>query len=222
VTRSSRFADRAAAGRELAAAVAAVLVAPTGAVWVLGLARGGVPVAAPVAAALGARLDVLTVRKIGAPRQPELALGAVTSGGGIVLNHALVEQLGIDDARLERQIELARAELRQREARLRDGRPDPVVADATVVLVDDGLATGATMRAAVAAMRAAGAATVVAAVPVGAPDSCAAVAAVADLVVCPRQPSFFRAVGEWYDDFTATTDDDVRRLLLLAAPPPEC
>jgi predicted phosphoribosyltransferase len=180
---------------------------------VLGLPRGGVPVAAPVAARLHAPLDVLTVRKIGTPYHEELAIGAVASGGLRVLNDELIAHLGVSPPVVEERTNLARRELEQREARLRGNRPPVPLAGRTVVVVDDGLATGATMRAAVGAVRSAGADTVVVAVPVGAPDSCAELEVLADEVVCPLRPVEFSAVGQWYDDFSATTDNEVVRLL---------
>ena len=210
----SRFVDRVEAGRRLADAVAATLgpVAPAD-VIVLGLPRGGVPVAAPVAARLGATLDILAVRKVGTPGHTELAIGAIASGGLVVRNDDLVAQLGLRDRAVERRITIARQELDDQERRLRGDRPRPPLADRVVVLVDDGLATGATMRAAVLAVRTAGPRRVVVAVPVGPPDTCAELAAIADDVVCPVQPPEFMAVGQWYADFSTTTDDDVLRLL---------
>jgi putative phosphoribosyl transferase len=188
---------------------------------VLGLPRGGVPVAAPVAARLGAPLDVLTVRKIGTPHHEELAIGAVASGGLRVLNDELIAHLGVPPSVVEERTNLALRELEQREARLRGDRPPVPLAGRTVVVVDDGLATGATMRAAVRALRSADAATVVVAVPVGAPDSCGELEALADLVVCPRRPVDFSAVGQWYDDFSATTDAEVIELLNSRSEPPQ-
>jgi putative phosphoribosyl transferase len=211
-----RYRDRLEAGRVLADRVAERLPpgdASTPPPVVLGLPRGGVPVAAPVAARLGAPLDVLTVRKIGTPHHEELAIGAVASGGLRVLNDELIAHLGLRPPVVEERTELARRELEQREARLRGDRPPVPLAGRTVVVVDDGLATGATMRAAVAAVRSAGADKVVVAVPVGAPDSCAELETLADVVVCPLRPGDFSAVGQWYDDFSATTDSEVVELL---------
>jgi putative phosphoribosyl transferase len=211
-----RYRDRLEAGRILADRVAERLPPGDEATpppVVLGLPRGGVPVAAPVAARLGAPLDVLTVRKIGTPHHEELAIGAVASGGLRVLNDELIAHLGLSPPVVEERTDLARRELEQREARLRGDRPPVPLAGRTVVVVDDGLATGATMRAAVAAVRSAGADKVIVAVPVGAPDSCAELETLADVVVCPLRPGDFSAVGQWYDDFSATTDSEVVQLL---------
>jgi putative phosphoribosyl transferase len=210
----SRFVDRHDAGAHLADAVAVALgpTAPAD-VIVLGLPRGGVPVAAPVAARLGAPLDVLAVRKVGTPGHVELAIGAIASGGLVVRNADLVTQLGLGDRAVERRVAVARKELAGQERRLRGDRPPPALADRIVVLVDDGLATGATMRAAVLAVRTARPRRIVVAVPVGPPDTCADLATVADDVVCPMQPPDFMAVGQWYVDFSTTSDDDVLRLL---------
>ena len=211
--RLRRFRDRAEAGRLLAEEVHARIGVGDPPPLVLGLPRGGVPVAAPVAARIGGDLDVLVVRKIGAPHHHELAIGAVASGGLRVLNEQVIGHLGVRPEEIERRTEVARRELVERERRLRGDRQRPSLAGRTVVVVDDGLATGATMRAAVQAVRTAGPARLVVAVPVGPPDSCADLGALADELVCPLQPATFGAVGEWYADFTATTDDEVLRLL---------
>ncbi len=209
------YPDRTAAGRELAPLVAAELAetADPHSVLVLGLARGGVPVAAPIAKALGAELDVLVVRKIGAPGHEELAIGAIASGGAQVLNTDLIAQLGLSPALVERQAARAREELTDRERRLRGGRPFPSMEGRAVVLVDDGLATGATMKAAARAVGTAGPRRIVVAVPVGAPDTCPEVAELVDDLICPLRPAGFHAVGQWYDDFKPTTDRDVADLL---------
>jgi putative phosphoribosyl transferase len=180
---------------------------------VLALPRGGVPVASEVARALGAPLDVLIVRKIGTPGREELAVGAIASGGVIVVNEEIADQLGITpgeirDLAVPEQIELAR-----RQRIYRDDRPFPDLHDKVVVLVDDGLATGSTMRAAVQAVRKLGPARIVVAVPVGAGETCSRLRKAADEVVCVEEPEPFFAVGNWYDDFDQTSDAEVRELL---------
>lgn len=180
---------------------------------VLGLPRGGVPVATAVAESLGSELDVLVVRKLGTPGQLELAMGAVGPGGIVVRNHEVMRAIDVDEAEVERAIHAECLELARREAAYRGGRAPLSVTGRDVVLVDDGLATGASMRAAVAATRALGARHVVAAVPVGAPDACRQLENLADEVVCPVQPPDLRAVGWWYEDFTPTSDDEVVRAL---------
>ena len=208
------YHDRHDAGRQLAPAVVDALdVLDGGVALVLGLARGGVPVAAPIAAATRGELDALVVRKIGAPGHEELAIGAIASGGAEFLNEPLIRRLGLSAHDVARQTERARRQLTEREARLRGARPFPDLAERVIVLVDDGLATGATMRAAIGAVRTAAPAAVVVAVPVGAPDTCDELAALVDDLVCPLRPGAFFAVGQWYHNFDATTDADVARLL---------
>lgn len=204
------FADRTAAGRALAAQVR---VREPHARAVLGLPRGGVPVAAEVAAGLGAPLDVLVVRKLGVPGHPELAMGAIATGGVRVMNDELVRSLDLAPAAVDDVVRAELRELERRELAYRGDRPPLDVVGRTVVVVDDGLATGATVLAAVQAVRARGAGRVVVAVPVGAPDACRRVAAVADDVVCLHAPDGFGAVGAHYDDFRQTTDEQVQSLL---------
>ncbi|MGY1602803.1 phosphoribosyltransferase [Geodermatophilus sp. SYSU D00815] len=205
------FADRRAAGRALGAALAERPGAPADAV-VLGLPRGGVVVAAEVAAALGAPLDVVVVRKLGLPWQPELAMGAIAAAGDAVESvrtEAVLARVPVDPAAFAAVRERELAELRRREAAYRDGRAPLPLAGRTAVLVDDGLATGATMRAAVAAVRRSAPARVVVAVPVGSPHTCADLRPLVDDVVCLWAPEGFSAVGQGYDDFAATSDAEV-------------
>jgi putative phosphoribosyl transferase len=210
-----RFRDRAEGGRLLGERLTAL--ASRDDVFVLALPRGGVPVAREVARALGAPLDVFLVRKLGHPAQPELAMGAIASGGTRVLNEQLVRELRLDDDVIDRVTERELAELERRERAYRGDRPLPDLTGKTVVLVDDGLATGATMRAAVAAVRAQGPRRIVVAVPTAPLHSLAELGREADEVVSVITPEPFHAVGLWYEDFRELSDDDVRRLLLLPA-----
>jgi predicted phosphoribosyltransferase len=208
------FQDRADAGRRLATKLAKYTDRSD--VIVLALPRGGVPVGFEVAHQLGVPLDVFLVRKLGVPGREELAMGAIASGGVRVVNEDVVRELGIDERWIDMVAAKELAELRRREEAYRDGRSAPVVRDKTVILVDDGLATGATMRAAVAALRQMVPARIVVAVPVGASQTCEELRGLADEVVCFQEPRTFRAVGIWYRDFGQTTDDEVRELLGLA------
>lgn len=211
-----RFADRADAGRRLAAALARWRdVRPV----VLGLPRGGVPVAYEVALALDAPLDVLVVRKLRAPQQPELGLGAVTDGDHpeTVLNEEILGALVVPEAYLRREIAAQLAEVRRRQARFRGGRPGVPVADRTVIVVDDGVATGGTVRVAIRGLRRSRPRAVVLAVAVAAPDAVPALRAAADEVVCLATPDDFASVGQFYDDFGQTTDAEVMALLERAA-----
>lgn len=184
---------------------------------VLALPRGGVPVAAEVAALLKAPLDILVVRKIGHPRHEEFAIGAIASGGTLVMNRPSDSFLGdVPQADVARIIAQEQQELQRREALYRDEHPAAPVQGREVIIVDDGLATGATMRAAVQAIRQLQPARVTVAVPVGARASCDALQAVADEVVCVRTPEPFHAVGIWYSEFPQTSDDEVRSLLASA------
>jgi predicted phosphoribosyltransferase len=206
------FADRAHAGRALGSRLAHY--AGRDDVIVLGLPRGGVPVAAEVATALGAPLDVCVVRKLGVPGRPELAVGAIGPGGVQVLNQDVVDayRLSPDDIATIAERELAELERRERAYR-GDDAPPLTFAGRTPILVDDGLATGASMRVAVRAVRAAGPDRIVVGVPVAAQSVCSDLAALADEVVCVQMPFTFVAVGQWYDDFSQTTDAEVRDLL---------
>ncbi|HEV7496177.1 phosphoribosyltransferase [Baekduia sp.] len=211
-----RYVDRADAGRRLAPLVAAELDPAGGPPLVLALPRGGVPVGAAVAAALSAPLDVLLVRKLGVPEQPELAFGAIASGGAWVLNEEIVLAAGLDDRRIAQVIDEQERELRRRELRYRGARAAPALADRTIVVVDDGLATGATMRVAVLALRHRGAARVVAVAPVGSGEACALLEADAEAVVCPFVPHPFKAVGAWYEHFDPVADEAVGAILARA------
>jgi putative phosphoribosyl transferase len=182
-------------------------------VLVLALPRGGVPIGYEVASALGAPLDVFVVRKIGLPWQEELAMGAVASGGVRVFDRNLIRVAHVSDADVERIADAEERELERRERLYRGDKPFPDVHGKTVILVDDGLATGASMRAAVAALREENPARIVVAVPVAAPETCDAFRNIADEIVCAETPEPFQAVGQWYDDFSQTTDDDVKELL---------
>ncbi|HEX2209406.1 MAG TPA: phosphoribosyltransferase [Longimicrobium sp.] len=209
-----RFRDRTDAGRALAADLSAY--AGRDGVLVLALPRGGVPVGYEVARALRAPLDVFIVRKLGVPGHEELAMGAIASGGVRVLNESVVQPLRIPDSIIDQVAAREQAELERRERSYRDGRPAPDVRGRTVILVDDGLATGATMRAAAQALRQLEPARVVAAVPVSAEESCEEFRDQVDEIVCSRTPRPFYGVGMWYDDFSQTTDAEVHDLLARA------
>lgn len=208
------FRNRVNAARQLAAALAGY--AGRSDVIVLALPRGGVPVAFEVARALGAPLDVFLVRKIGVPGHLELAMGAIAEGGVRVLNQALIGDLGIPPTAVDQVIARERLELERRDRLYREGRSLPALKGQTVILVDDGLATGATMEAAVRALRQMTDGSIVVAAPVGAPDTCQRLREIADAVVCVATPARFDAVGLWYEDFSQTTDEEVRSLLAAA------
>lgn len=209
------FRDRIDAGHQLAQALSAYRGRAD--VVVLALPRGGVPVGFEVARQLRAPLDIFLVRKLGVPGHEELAMGAVASGGTRVLNRDVVYELGIPDRVIEAVAVSELAELERRERLYRDDRPAPDVTGKTVVLVDDGLATGSTMRAAAAALRRRGPARLVIGVPVAARQICDELRGEADDLVCVITPEPFYAVGIWYEDFAQTTDDEVRDLLARAA-----
>lgn len=205
------YRDRSEAGQVLASHLSRYADQPN--VLVLALPRGGVPVAAEVAHALHAPLDLFLVRKLGLPSHAELAMGAIASGGVRVLNDDVIGALQVPAEVIETVAAAEQQELERRERLYRGDRPPLDVAGKTVILVDDGLATGASMRAAVAALRQVGPAHVVVAVPVGSVETCAEMRDVADDVVCAYTPQPFRAVGLWYEDFSQTTDQEVRELL---------
>ena len=209
------FPNRTEAGRLLAEKL--LKYAGRADVIVLGLPRGGVPVAYEVAKRLGAPLDVFIVRKLGVPGFEELAAGAIASGGVRVLNKDVFRALPNAEETIELITATETAELERREQEYRDGRPAPELRDRVVILVDDGLATGATMRAAVKALRQRDVAKIVVAVPVGPPDTCREVEDEADETVCLSMPDFFQAVGQYYEDFSQTSDEEVRELLARAS-----
>jgi putative phosphoribosyl transferase len=209
-----KFRDRSEAGRVLAEKLRHY--AGREGVLVLALPRGGVPVAYEVAAALDAPLDVFLVRKLGLPGHQEFAMGAVAAGGAMILDQTVLDQLRISSEDVAQVVEREKAELARRERLYRDARPPPEVRDRTVILVDDGLATGATMRVAAAAVRRRAPQRLVIAVPVAAGETCQELRAEADEIVCARIPAPFYAVGAWYEDFRQTTDEEVRRLLAAA------
>jgi putative phosphoribosyl transferase len=205
------FEDRKAAGRALAARLRKY--AGRSDVLVLALPRGGVPVAFEVAEALRAPLDLFLVRKLGTPGHRELAMGAIASGGVRVLNDDVVRWYGISSSAIDAVAQQEQHELERREATYREGREPTPLQGHVVILVDDGLATGSTMTAAVQAVRLREPARVIVAVPVGARETCDALSTIADEVVCARMPEPFSAVGQWYLDFDQTTDEEVRQLL---------
>ena len=211
---SARFRDRRDAGRFLAQKLAAYANRPD--VIVLALPRGGVPVAYEVAAALHSPLDVFLVRKLGVPGHEEYAMGAIASGGVRVLNEEVVEALGIPQFRIEAAAAREEQELARRSRAYRGERAPPDVKGRTVILVDDGLATGASMHAAIMALRRLQPARIVVAVPTAAPETCEQMRALADEVVCATTPEPFRAVGLWYEDFSQTSDEEVGALLTQA------
>jgi predicted phosphoribosyltransferase len=210
-----RYRDRREAGHALADRLGEF--AGHDDVVVLGLPRGGIPVAYEVATALAAPLDVFVVRKLGMPGHPELAMGAIASGGGRVLDDEVLRRYRIPASAVEQVARAEQIELERRERAYRGARAPAALEGKTVILVDDGLATGSSMRAAVLAVRRRMPALIVVAVPVGAPESCRALNEVADEVVCALAPPSFHAVGLWYQNFDQTTDDEVTRLLTAAA-----
>jgi putative phosphoribosyl transferase len=213
------FIDRHEAGRMLASHLAGY--AGRDDVIVLALPRGGVPVAYEVAQALGAPMDLFLVRKLGTPGHRELAMGAIASGGIRVLNDDVVRRYGVPESAIEGVAREEGLELERRERAYREGRPAPDLENRIVILIDDGLATGSTMRAAAQAVRRRKPSRVVVAVPVGARETCAELAAEADEVICARMPEPFSAVGLWYLNFDQTEDDEVRQLLRQSTTTPQ-
>ena len=209
------FRDRHDAGRQLAAHLARYRDDPS--VIVLGLPRGGIPVAFEIATSLHAPLDVFVVRKLGVPGHRELAMGAIASGGVRILNQDVLETLDISPMIIDAVARQEQIELQRQERDYRGDAPAPDYAGRTVIIVDDGLATGSTMRAAVAALRHLHPARIVVAVPVGAADTCRRLRKEADQVICLQTPEPFRAVSLWYEEFQQTTDHEVRHLLETAA-----
>ncbi len=207
-----RFLNRRDAGRRLAAELRSSYGGRSDLI-VLALPRGGVPVAFEIAEALHAPLDVFVVRKLGLPWHEELAMGALASGGVRVLDEDLIRVARVSDEEIRRVTAVEQAELERRERQYRGDRPFPDLSGKTVILVDDGLATGSTMRAGVAAVRQEGPSRVVVAVPVAARETCDAFSDIADDIICAETPEPFQAVGLWYEDFSQTTDDEVHELL---------
>ncbi len=210
-----RFRDRVDAGRVLARQLERYRGRPD--LLVLALPRGGVPVAFEVARELGAPLDVFVVRKLGMPGHEEYAIGAIASGGVRIINEEAITTFGVTNAEIDAVTAEERLEVERRERRYRDGRSLPKITGKTVILVDDGLATGSTMRAAVAALREEKPARLVVAVPTAAPETCREIGALVDDMVCAMTPEPFYAVGLWYEDFGQTTDEEVHDLLAIAA-----
>ena len=218
---SDRFRNREEAGRELGRALSSRFGRRDDTV-VLALPRGGVPIGYEVARALAAPLDVFVVRKLGFPRNEELAMGAIATGGVRVLNEDLLRQLPVAPQVIDAVAERELLELERRERTYRGSRPRLNLHDKTLIVVDDGLATGSTMRAAVRALREMNPRSIVVAVPVAAKESCDDLRAEADEVICMRMPEPFQAVGFWYDDFEQTSDEEVHELLDRGHQPPPC
>ncbi|MDX1804909.1 MAG: phosphoribosyltransferase [Alcanivorax sp.] len=210
-----KFTDRHAAGKALAAQLGQIVKAPYP--LVLGLPRGGVPVAREIALALHGELDVLVVRKLGIPHFPEVAMGAIASGNARVVNQQIVDFYRVTAEDFQKVEKREQQELQRREQAYRDGRALPDVTDRTVIVVDDGIATGATMEAAVLALRTLNPARLIIAVPVSSTDGSTRLRYQADRFVCLQTPAEFYAVGQWYHDFPQTTDEEVRQLLAASA-----
>ena len=210
-----RFRNRAEAGSLLAQKLERYK--DMAGVLVLGLPRGGVPVANAVAVALNAPLDMILVRKLGVPGQEELAMGAIASNGIQILNDPIIQYMGIPESEVEAVIKRETQELRRREREYRGVRPSVEIPGKTVIVVDDGLATGSTMKAAIAALRSQNPARIIVAVPTASPETCQELKSTADEIVCAITPEPFYAVGFSYEDFEQTTDSEVRALIQTAA-----
>lgn len=210
-----RFRNRTEAGQLLARTLERYRDQPN--VLVLALPRGGVPVASEVATALNAPLDVFIVRKLGVPGHEELAMGAIASGGVRALNRSVIQQLKIPQSAIDAVAIREGEELRRRERLYRGDRPSPNISGQTIILIDDGLATGSTMKAAVAALRRQDPAKIVVAVPIAPAETCDELQQEADEVICAVTPEPFYAVGQWYEDFEQTTDAEVTKLIRRAA-----
>lgn len=206
-----RFHDRTEAGKLLAAQLGEY--ADRSDVWVLGLPRGGVPVAYEIAQALNLPLDICLVRKLGVPGQPELAMGAIAPDDVMVLNHEILNSLEISRGALLQVVEDERQELERRDRVYRENRPEPDVQGKTVILVDDGIATGSTLRAAIATLRQKNPQAIVVAVPVAPASACQSLGAIVDKIVCLNTPEPLNSIGIWYVDFSQTSDQEVRHLL---------
>jgi putative phosphoribosyl transferase len=206
-----RFLDRTEAGRLLAAQLGEY--ANRSDVWVLGLPRGGVPVAYEIAQALNLPLDICLVRKLGVPGQPELAMGAIAPDDVMVLNHEILKSIGISRLALQQVVEDEQQELERRDRAYRENRPTPDVQGKTVILVDDGIATGSTLRAAIATLRHHNPKEIVVAVPVAAVSTCELLRAIVDKIICLSTPEPLNSIGMWYVDFSQTSDQEVRHLL---------
>jgi putative phosphoribosyl transferase len=204
-----RYRDRIDGGRRLVAELESAGYEGEAGVLVLGVARGGLPVAAEVASSLGAELDVAVARKLGAPGNPEFAIGAIAAGGEPILNERVIQAYRIPSDYIDHVVARERSEIERRSAAYRSGRPARSPADRTVIVVDDGVATGSTLIAVLRWVRSAGARRVVCAVPVGPPETVRLLEDEADEVVCPLQPRSFMAVGGWYDDFRQLSDEEV-------------
>ncbi len=206
-----KFIDRQQAGRMLTSSLKTYVEQPN--TIVLALPRGGVPVAYEIATALSIPLDVLIVRKLGVPGHAELAMGAIASGGVVLLNESIIRQLKLQKSAIDAVIQSEQEELLRRERVYRGNRPFPDLLSKTIILVDDGIATGASIKAAISALRKHNPASIIVAVPVAAYETCQSMASLVDKLICPLQPINFCAVGLWYEDFSQTTDQEVIDLL---------